>query len=35
VFEPFSYGDHLWAAMLRFPEFRGLEAARPARGVAA
>ncbi len=29
---PFSYGDHLWAAMLRFPEFRGLEGVRPPRG---
>jgi isopenicillin N synthase-like dioxygenase len=28
---PFAYGDHLWAAMLRFPEFRGLEHARPPR----
>jgi len=23
-FEPFLYGDHLWAAMMRFVEFRGL-----------
>jgi isopenicillin N synthase-like dioxygenase len=30
---PFRYGDHLWAAMLRFPEFRGLEGARAPRGV--
>lgn len=30
---PFRYGDHLWSAMLRFPEFRGLEGARIARGV--
>jgi isopenicillin N synthase-like dioxygenase len=30
---PFCYGDHLWAAMLRFPEFRGLAGARPPRGV--
>lgn len=29
---PFSYGDHLWAAMLRFPEFRGLADVRPPRG---
>jgi isopenicillin N synthase-like dioxygenase len=27
---PFQYGDHLWAAMLRFPEFRGLDGARAA-----
>jgi isopenicillin N synthase-like dioxygenase len=30
-FEPFLYGDHLWAAMLRFVEFRGLEQARTPR----
>jgi isopenicillin N synthase-like dioxygenase len=30
-FAPFLYGDHLWAAMLRFVEFRGLEAARAPR----
>jgi isopenicillin N synthase-like dioxygenase len=29
---PFRYGDHLWSAMLRFPEFRGLEGARIATG---
>jgi isopenicillin N synthase-like dioxygenase len=34
-FAPFSYGDHLWAAMLRFPEFRGLADARAPRGVRA
>lgn len=34
-FAPFSYGDHLWQAMLRFPEFRGLSGARAARGVRA
>lgn len=34
-FAPFSYGDHLWAAMLRFPEFRGLADARTPRGVRA
>ena len=35
AFEPFAYGDHLWAAMTRFVEFRGLEAARLPRGVRA
>ena len=30
---PFRYGDHLWSAMMRFPEFRGLEGARIPRGV--
>jgi isopenicillin N synthase-like dioxygenase len=30
-FAPFLYGDHLWAAMLRFVEFRGLEDARKPR----
>jgi len=34
-FEPFLYGDHLWAAMTRFVEFRGLEAMRTPRGVKA
>ena len=34
-FEPFLYGDHLWAAMMRFVEFRGLEAMRPPRGLRA
>ncbi len=34
-FEPFLYGDHLWAAMMRFVEFRGLEAMRPPRGLKA
>jgi isopenicillin N synthase-like dioxygenase len=29
---PFLYGDHLWNAMLRFVEFRGLENARRPRG---
>ncbi len=32
-FEPFVYGDHLWASMMRFIEFRGLESMRPPRGV--
>ena len=31
-FEPFLYGDHLWAAMTRFVEFRGLEAMRSPLG---
>lgn len=34
-FEPFAYGDHLWAAMMRFVEFRGLEHARRPTGVKA
>ena len=34
-FAPFSYGDHLWAAMTRFPEFRDLAGARTPRGVRA
>lgn len=34
-FAPFLYGDHLWAAMTRFVEFRGLESLRPPRGAAA
>ncbi len=32
AFAPFEYGDHLWAAMTRFVEFRGLEALRPPGG---
>jgi isopenicillin N synthase-like dioxygenase len=32
AFEPFLYGDHLWAAMTRFVEFRGLESMRAPRG---
>lgn len=35
AFEPLLYGDHLWAAMTRFVEFRGLDALRPPRGAAA
>jgi len=35
TFEPFLYGDHLWAAMTRFVEFRGLESLRKPRGKAA
>ncbi len=31
-FASFLYGDHLWAAMLRFPEFRGLAQARGTPG---
>ena len=31
-FQPFLYGDHLWAAMTKFIEFRGLEALRPPKG---
>lgn len=30
-FEPFLYGDHVWAAMMRFVEFEGLEHLRPPR----
>jgi isopenicillin N synthase-like dioxygenase len=34
-FEPFTYGDHLWSAMTKFVEFKGLEDARkPRRRVA-
>lgn len=32
-FEPFSYGDHVWAAATKFAEFKGLEGLRPPRGV--
>ncbi|MBM3524678.1 MAG: isopenicillin N synthase family oxygenase [Alphaproteobacteria bacterium] len=35
AFAPFAYGDHLWAAMTRFVEFRGLEHARKPTGVKA
>jgi isopenicillin N synthase-like dioxygenase len=31
-FVPFTYGDHLWSAMTRFVEFRGLEGLRVSRG---
>jgi isopenicillin N synthase-like dioxygenase len=34
-FEPFLYGDHLWAAMTRFVEFEGMEHLRPPRGARA
>jgi len=30
-FEPFLYGDHLWAAMTRFVEFQGMEGLRQPR----
>jgi isopenicillin N synthase-like dioxygenase len=33
-FEPFLYGDHLWAATTRFVEFRGLEHLRQPRRAA-
>jgi isopenicillin N synthase-like dioxygenase len=32
-FEPFSYGDHLWAAMAAFPNFRDVAGLRAPRGV--
>lgn len=34
-FEPFSYGDHLWAAMSKFPNFAGIAELRTPRGVPA
>ncbi|HUZ63932.1 MAG TPA: 2OG-Fe(II) oxygenase family protein [Acetobacteraceae bacterium] len=34
AFPPVLYGDHLWALMTRFIEFRGLEALRPPRRIA-
>ena len=33
-FEPFSYGDHLWAAMSKFPNFAGVADLRTPRGIA-
>ena len=30
-FEPFTYGDHLWAAMMKFVEFEGLDHLRVPR----
>ncbi len=33
-FEPFSYGDHLWASIAAFPNFAGLADLRKPRGVA-
>jgi isopenicillin N synthase-like dioxygenase len=32
-FEPFLYGDHLWQAMLKFQTYKGMDEARPSRGV--
>jgi isopenicillin N synthase-like dioxygenase len=32
-FAPFAYGDHVWAAMMRFTEFQGLETLRRPTGV--
>lgn len=32
-FEPFSYGDHLWKAMSKFPNFTGISDLRTPRGV--
>lgn len=32
-FEPFTYGDHLWAAMSRFVEFKAIAGLRKPRGV--
>jgi len=34
-FEPFSYGDHLWAAMAAFPNFTAIASLRAPRGMAA
>lgn len=31
-FEPFLYGDYLWATTTQFVEFKGMEALRPPRG---
>ncbi len=31
VFEPFLFGDYLWATVTQFVEFRGLESVRPPR----
>ncbi len=33
MFEPFTYGDHLWAAMSKFPNFTGIADLRATRGV--
>jgi isopenicillin N synthase-like dioxygenase len=35
IFEPFLYGDHLWATTTQFVEFKGMEALRPPRRPAA
>jgi isopenicillin N synthase-like dioxygenase len=32
-FDPFAYGDHLWAAMSKFPNFAGVADLRVPRGV--
>ena len=32
-FDPFAYGDHLWAAMSKFPNFAGVAGLRSPRGV--
>lgn len=32
-FAPFLYGDHVWAATMKFVEFHGLEHLRPPRGI--
>ncbi len=32
-FEPFAYGDHLWAAMSKFPNFTGIADLRTPRGL--
>lgn len=34
-FPPFTYGDHLWAAMVKFVEFRAIAGLRKPRGVPA
>lgn len=31
-FEPFTYGDHLWASMTKFPNFAGIAGLRTPRG---
>ncbi len=33
-FAPFSYGDHLWDAMVKFVEFKALDGMRAPRGIA-
>ena len=35
AFEPFSYGDHLWAALAAFPNFAAIADLRAPRGIAA
>jgi hypothetical protein len=32
-FDPFAYGDHLWAAMSKFPNFAGVADLRVPRGI--